>query len=375
MLSKFETPFRAMRLGALAFAVAVGGMVLGTSSVMAKDFYKGKKVQVLIGYRPGGSYGTYGRLLARHMGVNIPGKPTLIPKNKPGAGSLVASNYLYNVAPKDGTVLGVVGQSVYLMQQLKRPKIKFDARKFNWLGRFSDVTSLVVAWHTSKVKNFEDAKVHSIPVAVGGTLSGSTLYISFMNELMGTRFKAIKGYSSASAFLAMERTEVDASASVSATSLKSRAPTWISEKKVNVLIQVGMNPSPEFPNAPGIMSLIKGKNERAMLEAIVGPNTVGRSAMAPPGLPAARVALLRTAFDNMSKSKAYLEEAKRLRVQINHMSGTDLQKYFATTPDLSADLVKEMNRIVKKKHLTCKKFTKGSKLCKKKKKKKKKKSS
>ncbi|MFT5538912.1 MAG: tripartite-type tricarboxylate transporter receptor subunit TctC [Alphaproteobacteria bacterium] len=373
MSIKFGTPIRALRVGALAFAVAAGGMVLDTAPAMAKDFYAGKKVQVIIGYRPGGSYGTYARLFARHIGANLPGHPTIIPKNMPGAGSLVASNFLYNVAPKDGTVLGVIGQSVYLMQQLKRPKINFDARKFNWVGRFSDVTSLVISWNTSKVKSFADAKKHSIPVAVGGTLSGSTLYISFMNELMGTKFQAIKGYDSASAFLAMERTEVDATASVSVTSLKSRAPTWVRDKKVHVLVQVAMSPNPDYPNAPGIMSLVKEEKARAMMESIVGPNTVGRSVMAPPGLPAARVALLRTAFDKTVRSKAFLKDAKKQRLAVRPMSGADLQNYFATTPKLSADLVTRMNKIVKAKLTSCKKFAKDPRTCRKQKKKKKKK--
>jgi tripartite-type tricarboxylate transporter receptor subunit TctC len=362
-------------MGALAVAVGAGGMVLDSAPAATKDFFAGKKVQVLIGYRPGGSYGTYGRIFARHIGTHLPGNPTLIPKNMPGAGSLVASNFLYNAAPKDGTVLGVIGQSVYLMQQLKRPKINFDAPKFNWIGRFSDVTSLVIAWHSSKVKSFADAKQHSIPVAVGGTLSGSTLYISFMNELMGTKFKAIKGYDSASAFLAMERTEVDATASVSATSLKSRAPTWVRDKKVNVLVQVGMKALPEYPNAPGIMTLVKDKSARDMMASIVGPNTVGRSVMAPPGLPADRVALLRAAFDKMVQSEAFLKDAKKQRLSVNPMSGMDLQNYFATTPKLSADLVQRMNQIIKTKHISCKKFAKDPSTCRKKKKKKKKKKS
>ena len=144
-------------------------------------FYRGKNVSLMIGYGPGGSYDSYARLVARNLGKHIPGKPNVIPRNKPGSGSLVATNYLYNVAPRDGSVLAALGQGVYFMQLLERPKIKFDARKITWIGRMTDVTSLVVGWHKSKAKTIADLQNIEVPMAVGGTLSGSTLSISFLN--------------------------------------------------------------------------------------------------------------------------------------------------------------------------------------------------
>lgn len=326
-----------------------------------KNFFQGKKVSIIIGYRPGGSYGLYPRLLARHFGAFIPGNPVFLPKNMPGAGSLVAANYLYNVAPRDGTVLGAIGQSVYLMQQLKRPKINFDGRKFNWIGRFTDVTSLVVTWHSSKVKTLADAKKHSVPIAVGGTLSGSTLYVSFINKFLGTKFQPVKGYGAASAYLAVERGEMDGSASVSIATLFATHADWVKDKKINVVIQVAPKPSPRFPNAPGVMNLIKNKRDRAMMMAVVGPNAIGRPLMAPPGLPAERVALLRRAFMQAVNSPGFRADAKKSRLKLNPLSGEKLQQIVLSAPKLSPDMVAEMNKIVEKKYRTRKKKKKKKK--------------
>lgn len=346
--------------GVIASGLLAAAPAPAAAQAMGPSF-KGNKIEIVIGYRPGGSYGFYARLFARHLGRVLPRNPAIVPKNMPGAGSLVAANYLYNVAPRDGSMLGVIGQSVYLMQQLKRPKINFDAKKFTWVGRFADATTLVITWHTSKVKTIADAKKLSAPIAVGGTLSGSTLYISFLNELVGTKFRPVKGYSSASAFLAMERGEMDGTSSVSITSLYARQPTWVKEGKVNLLVQVAMDPSPRFPKVPGIMTLVNSKEDRAMMAAIVAPNTVGRSIMAPPGLSAERVTQIRAAFDTVVRSKNFLAEAKKLRLAVRPMSGADLQAFFLNTPDLAPDLVSKMQKVVAIKYRSIKKKKKKKK--------------
>lgn len=348
----------------MASLLILGCMFLQSPAARAqsgKNFYQGKKVSIIIGYRPGGSYGLYGRLLARHYGAFIPGHPIFVPQNMPGAGSLVAANYLNEVAAHDGSVLGIIGQSVYLMQQLKRPKINFDARKFNWIGRFTDVTVLVITWHTSKVKTIADAKKYSVPIAVGGTLSGSTLYISFLNKLVGTKFQPVKGYGSAAAYLAVERGEMDGSSSVSITSLYATHPTWAPEKKINILVQVGLKPSPKFPDVPGIMSLVSKKRDRAMMEAIVRPNSIGRPLMAPPGIPAQRVALLRRAFMQAVNSPEFKRDAKKSRLKLNPLSGDKLQQMFINAPKLSPEMVVEMNKVVETKYRSIKKKKKKKK--------------
>jgi tripartite-type tricarboxylate transporter receptor subunit TctC len=345
-------------------AVAAVALTAGVTSVKAESaakFYRGKNVRLLIGYGAGGSYDSYARLVARHLGGFIPGKPTMVPQNKPGSGSLVATNYLYNVAPKDGSMIAAVGQAVYFMQLLERPKIKFDARKFNWIGRMTDVTSLVVAWHKSKAKTIADLQKVKVPIAVGGTLSGSTLTISFLNKLTNTKFQPIKGYRSAGALLAMERGEVDGTASVTWLALKAKYGKWVKEKKVNVLVQVGLNRAPGLENVPLLSDLGKSESDRTMLRVLSSTNAIGRAISAPPGVPADRVKALRGAFDAMVKSKKFLAEAKRIRHPINPMSGDALRKVVLQAGDLTPEMIKKIQSIVAIKYRSIKKKKKKKK--------------
>ena len=327
----------------------------------AAPFYKGKKVSLIIGYRPGGGYDIYARLVARHYGAFIPGNPTIVPQNKPGAGSLAASNYIYNVAPRDGTVVSAIGQAVYFMQVLDRPKIKFDARKFTWIGRMASVNSMIFSWHKTKLKTIADAYKFKAPIAVGGTLSGSTLYISFLNKLTGTKFQPIKGYGSASSLLALERGEVDASARMTWAGLKTNRPQWLRDKKINLLVQVAVKKAPDLPNVPLLWELAKTKEQRTMFEVLSSTNGIGRSLTAPPGLPAARVATLRAAFDAMVRSKKFLGEAKRMRLSITPMSGIELKRLVLKAGDLTPKMVKQIQDIINIKYRSIKKKKKKKK--------------
>ncbi len=350
----------------VAPALLITGLALATATsaeaaTSAADFFKGKKVYLMIGYGPGGSYDSYARLVARHYGRFIPGKPTVVPQNRPGSGSLVASNYLYNVAPKDGTVVAAIGQGVYFMQLLDRPKIKFDARKFTWIGRMTDVTSLVVAWHKSKAKTIADLQKIKVPIAVGGTLSGSTLTISFLNKLTGTKFQPIKGYRAAAAMLALERGEVDATASVTWLALQAKYGRWLKAKKVNVLVQVGLKRAKGLENVPLLSELGTSKHERTMLRVLSSTNAIGRSLTAPPGVPADRVAALRGAFDAMVKSKKFLSEAKRIGHPINPMSGDALRQVVLQAGDLTPKMIKQIQDIVNIKYRSIRKKKKKKK--------------
>jgi tripartite-type tricarboxylate transporter receptor subunit TctC len=317
-----------------------------TGAASVEDFYKGKNITLLIGYGPGASYDSYSRLVARHLGSHIPGKPSIVPQNKPGSGSLVATNYLYNVAPKDGSVIATVGQSVYLMQLLEQPGIKFDARKLNWIGRMTDVNSLVVSWHKSKAKTIKDLQTVSAPIAVGGTLSGSTLFISFMNKLNGTKFQPIKGYGSAAAVLAMERGEVDGTASITSIQLKGEHPDWIKNRTVNVLVQVALQKDPAFPDVPLLTDLARNETDRKIYQALSSTNAIGRAMTAPPDIPADRLAALRAAFDAMVKSDKFMAEANKIKHVINAMSGADLQDVVLKGGDLTPENIALMKQVV-----------------------------
>lgn len=338
--------FAKIFLAPAAAALIAAAAVPAEAASPVEDFYKGKNLVMMIGYAAGASYDGYARLAARHMGQYIPGKPNIVPQNKPGSGSLVATNYIYNVAPKDGTVMGVVGQSVYLMQLLEQPGIKFDAAKFNWIGRLADVNSLVVSWNRSGARTHRDLKSTTVPIAVGGTLSGSTMFIAFMNKLNGYQFRPIKGYGSAAAVLAMERGEVDGTASITAMQLKAERMDWIKNKTVNVLVQVALEKDPMFKDVPLLTDLAPNPDVRRMYQALSSTNGIGRAIMAPPDIPADRVAALRAAFDAMAKDKKFLGEAERMRFDISPLSGTELQKVVLAGGDLTPDMIKTMKEIV-----------------------------
>ena len=193
-------------------------------------YHKDDSITLIVGYNAGGGYDIYARFLAPYLSKHLPNNPRIIVQNMPGAGSLKAANYLYNVAAKDGTVIGSVGQGVPQMQILGQPGIQFDAEKFNWIGRISDVRSLIGVWHESGVRTIEDAKTKPTTIAVGGPISGSTLYVMFLNELAGTKMRGIAGYGSREAMLAMERGEIDGSSSILWTNLESGYPHGLAEK-------------------------------------------------------------------------------------------------------------------------------------------------
>ncbi|MDH3240924.1 MAG: tripartite tricarboxylate transporter substrate-binding protein [Alphaproteobacteria bacterium] len=354
-------PLASLKLACLFAALGFAAVPQAADAQSAESFYKGKHVSLMIGYRPGGGYDIYARLVARHYGAFIPGKPTIVPQNKPGSGSLTAANYLYNVAPKDGSVVAAIGQAVYFMQVLERPKIKFDARKFTWIGRMASVNSMIFSWHKTKLKTIKDAYTHKAPIAVGGTLSGSTLYISFLNKLTGAKFQPIKGYGSAASLLALERGEVDASARMTWAGLKTNRPQWLKEGKLNLLVQVAVKKAPDLPNVPLLWELTDNKEHRTMLEVLSSSNGIGRSLSAPPDLPADRVAALRAAFDAMVKSDKFLAEAKRMRLQIDPLPGDELRKLVLQSGDLTPSMVKQIQDIINIKYKSIKKSKKKKK--------------
>jgi tripartite-type tricarboxylate transporter receptor subunit TctC len=341
--------------------LAIAGHPGTGAAQSAESFYKGKNVSLTIGYAPGGGYDIYARLVARHYGPFIPGKPTIVPQNKPGSGSLTAANYLYNVAPKDGSVVAAIGQAVYFMQVLERPKIRFDARKFTWIGRMASVNSMIFSWHKTKLKTIADAYKVKAPIAVGGTLSSSTLYISFLNKLTGAKFQPIKGYGSAASLLALERGEVDASSRMTWAGLKTNRPQWLKEGKLNLLVQVAVKKAPDLPNVPLLWELTDNPEHRKMMEVLSVSNGVGRSLTAPPGIPADRVAALRSGFDAMAKSEKFLAEAKRMRLQVDPLPGDELKKLVLSSGDLTPSMVKQIQDIINIKYKSIKKKKKKKK--------------
>ncbi|MDB5571546.1 MAG: Tripartite-type tricarboxylate transporter, receptor component TctC, partial [Hyphomicrobiales bacterium] len=293
------TGFRAGLLGALLLAGAAAPGAARAQDV--ESFYKGRKLDIVIGFSVGGGYDAYARVLARHMGEHIPGKPSIVPRNMTGAGSRIAANYVFGVAPKDGTVMGIADQSIPLEQALGDSGVKFDSREFNWIGNVIADNNILATWHTSPVKTIEDAK--KIESTMGATgYNTSSQYPTVLNQMIGTKFKVILGYpGGAEVNLAMERGEVQGRGSNSWASYKGTKPEWVRDNKINVLAQVGLKRADDLPNVPLLQELATNEQDAAAMRLLSAPTAIGRPFFAPPGVPAERVKALRAAFDATMK--------------------------------------------------------------------------
>lgn len=317
---------RRVTIVVLALQIFWPGAAMGDP---VEDFYRGRKLDMIIGYSPGGTYDLYARLVARHLGNYLPGKPIIIPRNMPGAGSRAAANWIYNVAPRDGTVLATADQSLSLQQAAGDKRINFDTTKFIYIGNPNIENNTTATWHTSGIKTIEDAKRREVTMgATGG--STSSQYPKAMNALLGTKFKIILGYQGGNDVnLAMERGEVDGRGSNSWLSWKSTRPDWLAEKKINILVQIGLAKAVDLPDAPLLMDLGTNEQDRALLRWLSASTNVGRPIFTTPEAPPERVAALRKAFDTMVRDAAFLEQAKRERFDIDALSGEAVQKIVA----------------------------------------------
>jgi tripartite-type tricarboxylate transporter receptor subunit TctC len=331
-----------VRVCALALGAAFGLSLTPAAPAMAQDsvesFYKGRKIDIVIGFSVGGGYDAYARVLARHMGDHIPGKPLLIPRNMTGAGSRVAASFVHGVAAKDGTVMGIADQSIPLEQALGDSGVKFDSREFNWIGNVVADNNILATWHTAPIKTIDDAK--TIEITMGATgFNTSSQYPTVLNQMIGTKFKVIMGYpGGAEVNLAMERGEVQGRGSNSWASYKGTKPEWVKEGKVVVLAQVGLKRAPDLPNVPLLQELATNDQDRAAMKLLSAPTAIGRPFFAPPGVPADRVKALRAAFDATMTDKNFLDEAAKLNLDVNPVSGEDLQKIVADIIDAPADV-------------------------------------
>jgi tripartite-type tricarboxylate transporter receptor subunit TctC len=326
-------------------AVALAALCTALCPAHADDFYKGKSITLVIASNTSGGYDTYGRVLARHLGAHLAGTPTIVPQNMPGAGGIRAANYLYSVAPKDGTVFGIFDQAMFLDQLLGIQGLRGDVRQFNWIGRLVSNSSVLFAWHTAAVKKIEDAFTHELIVAAPG--SNSRLNWTALNALAGTKLKLLTGYEGpATAKIAMERGEVEA-LSLPFGVLREENPEWLSGHKINLLLQTGLEKNAGLPDLPRMIDLAKNDENRKVLEIFASPSQVGRSFAAPPGVPKERVEELRTAFMAMVKDPDFLGEIEKLHFDLEPMSGADLQAYFqhADYPQALIERAKEVAKL------------------------------
>jgi tripartite-type tricarboxylate transporter receptor subunit TctC len=322
---------RVVRFSSNVLAIALLGSVcaaLGPTPAAAQaDFYKGKNIDLIVSTGVGGGLDANARVVARHLGNHIPGNPTVVPKNMPGAGHIKAANYVFNVAPKDGSVIATFIPVFVLAQVLDRGAAQFDPAKFNWLASTSSNNSTVWVWHAAGVNSIEDATKEQ--VLMGGTAPGSytIIYPTIMNSLAGTKFKIISGYESAAAVgLAIERGEVQGRAGNNFNSLKAENGEWFKTGKIKLLAQVGLERDPEFPNLPLMSDFAKNDADRQILKLFSTDVVIGRPFVTSPSVPPERVALLRKAFDEMMKDPAFLKDAATAGLDVTAVDGAKIQK-------------------------------------------------
>jgi tripartite-type tricarboxylate transporter receptor subunit TctC len=325
---------------------AVAALTKRAQADAVSDFYRGKTVTIIVGYTAGGGYDLYARALGRHMGKHLPGNPNFIVQNITGAGSLNAANHLYNVSAKDGTVFGTFGRGLPMEPLIGTAKVQFDATKFTWLGSGANEISFCATWHTSPVKTWADMLKTAFTVGGEGAGSDPDSYSLLARNIFGAKLRLVSGYHGTSdIILAIERGEVDGRCGWSWSSLKSTREAWITEKKLNFLVHVSDQKAPELAHIPTITDFAD-ERQKQIVRLVTSRQVVGRPFAAPPGVPNDRRQALRAAFDATLKDPAFLEEANKLKLEVNPVSGADVDKLLSELYRTPKDIVEEARKAI-----------------------------
>ena len=330
---------------AAASLLAIGALGVGDVRADAvSDFYKGKQIRLIIGYPAGSGYDVHARLLGRHMGRHISGEPAIIPQNMTGAGSMRAANFVYNVAPKDGTIIGAINRSLPLsplLGEAEGEQAQFDALKFGWLGSMNSTVSIGIVWAASGITKFEDLQKQQVIVAAAAPTSDSYVFAHILNNLVGTKLKIVSGYQgSTENYLALERGEAVVYMGTSYSSLKATKPDWIRDHKVNILVQVSLHKDPALPDVPLVMDYAKTDAQKQALELILAPQQTGRPYMTTPDVAPERLAALRKAFMDTMTDPQFVAEAGKEQIDIDPMDGPAVQALLAKLYKSPPDVVK-----------------------------------
>ena len=336
-----------------AAGLFLAGCAAGATSAQAQApqasaveaFYKGKSVELIIGYPPGGSNDVYARLLSTHLGKHIPGQPAIVARNMPGAGSFLAANHMATVAAKDGLSISICAPTIALDEKLGTSGVRFKTAQYNWVGRISPLVNIVMVSAKSPVKTVADAQKTEVTLAGTGVGSTVSIYPTVMNNMFGTKYKLIMGYKGSSeAMLAVERGEVEGH-STAWEALKTAHPTWKAEGFVTLPVQFSLSRIAELPDVPSALEFARTPLEKRVLEAILNATEVGAAFFTTPGVPAERVTALRRAFDATMQDPEFKADVEKMRVSFEPMKGEDLQKLVAQVSDLPADITEEVRKV------------------------------
>jgi tripartite-type tricarboxylate transporter receptor subunit TctC len=336
---------RALALASIAVcaAIAAGTAAAGTD---VADFYRGKNLRILVGYGPGTGYDVYARLLGRHLAKYVPGQPAVIIQNMPGAASLTMLNYLYNVAPRDGTAIGLPARGLFIEPLFGNENAKFEAKRFAWIGSMSRDAATCFTWHTSGIARIEDAMQREVLVGSSGVNGSSHQFPMIVNAFIGTKFKPLLGYvDSAGVGLAMERGELEGYCSFTWGSIKSARPQWIEKKQINILLQLTTRKHPDLAHVPLVMDYAKDASARQAFELVFADQEIGRPVVGPPDVPTERAAALRQAFDATMKDHDFLADASRMAIDIDPIDGAAAEQVLLQIYATPADVIERVKTI------------------------------
>lgn len=319
---------------ALTVRCILGGCIGLTSATAlhaqsAGEFYKGKTLSLVIPNAPGGSFDLYARLVAENLGRFIPGHPLIVPENMPGAAGMLAANYMTTVAPKDGTVMAVLVPNITLAQILRVPAVRYDTRRFNWIGRIVATTATLFTWHTSKTKTVSDLKTRETLIAGTGPLSQAELDSTMLNGVVGTKFKLVRGYKgSGEAALAVERGEADGTL-MPWEFLKAAHADWIKDNRISLVATYVRRPIAERPEVRSVFDLANTSDQRSVLNLFLGPDEMGQPIAMPPDVPSDRVAAIRAALEAMIQDPVFRADAARRKLALLPGRAEQLEKIVA----------------------------------------------
>jgi tripartite-type tricarboxylate transporter receptor subunit TctC len=339
-----------MRVAAFWAPIAVTVVALAPAghAQTAAEFYRGKTISLEISSSVGGGYDVHGRLLARHMSKYIPGNPIIVPKNVDGAGGLRMANLLYNAAPRDGTVFGIIYRSTAFEPLFGNKAAQLDATKLTWIGSASNEVSICVAWHTTGVTAIEDLLTKELLVGSTGPGADTHQFSRIINGVFGTRMKIINGYPGGNEIvLAMERGEVGGRCGWSWSSVKATRMSWVTERKMAIFLQMALSKHGDLPNVPLIVDLAKTDEQREIIKLVFARQVVAWPYVAPPDVPADRTAALRKAFMETMKDKDFLAEAEKAKLEIMPVSGEEIDKLIRELYATPAAIVQKTAEMIK----------------------------
>jgi len=319
--------FAAALAGLLAATLLAGPLTLADAAGQPIDaLYGGKQIRMVIAAGAGGGYDAYARILALHLSRHLPGNPSIIDQNMPSAAGMQATNWAYNTAPRDGTVILATYNSLLAEPLYGNPAARYDPLRFETIGSISRQQNICATWHTSPVKTLDQAKTREVIVTATGAASDSAIMPKILNTVLGTRFKIVMGYSTTEQRLAVERGEAEGVCGLSWSTLKASNPDWVRGDRINVLVQTGKAPQADLPNVPVLIDLVASQGDKRVIELLSFPQELGRPFLMPPDTPKAMVSAIRRAFDQTLRDPLFLVDAEKALLEVDPVSGEAMEQ-------------------------------------------------